>query len=219
MTGAIGKNTPSGEILRSFVERIEHVDEEKKALNENRKAIFAEAKAAGFNTGAINYLIKVRKMKPHDRQEAEALRDVYLHAMGMDNEPPLFRQMGAIARDIAGDEKLLEVFKLLVPQNGYVIFKVGDRPLRLSRGKDGEPVVEPYTDPGLVENVTRGAAAAARPKRDVPDCTPDEAEQMGEVAAKENVAVIDNPFPFGDQRRPRWDEGWRRGAGSNGMGG
>lgn len=41
---------------------------------------------------------------------------------------------------------------------------------------------------------------------------------LGAQAFKDNVAIVKNPFPFGDGRRPRWDEGWRRASGTDGMG-
>lgn len=220
MADAIGKNTPNAERLRSFVDRIERLDAEKKAPTEDRKLIVAEAVAAGFNMKqGINPILRERKMKPHDRQDAIATRDIYMHAMGMDSEPPLFRQIAAFANDALAADKLVEAFKLLVPPGGEIILKIGGKPLRLWRDKDGEPKAEECLPPEVVENVRKGHAFARQAPKDVPDVSAAEADAMGERAAKENVPVIENPFPFGDPRRAHFDEGWRRGAGNNGMGG
>jgi uncharacterized protein (UPF0335 family) len=219
MADTIGKNTPNSELLSSFISRIERIDEEKKALADDRKAIIAEARSAGFNvTQGLNYVLKVRKMKPHDRQEAEAVRDIYMHAMGMDNEPPLFRQLGAMAADQLTKDKLTASFKLLVPPNSEIILKCGGLPMRFWRDKDGEPQAEEYEPPAVVDNVRKQSTLPPASKKDVPDCTPEAAETLGEQAARANKPVIDNPFPFGDERRARFDEGWRRAAGNDGMG-
>ena len=69
--------------LRAFVERIENVTEEIKALNEDRKEIFAEAKGTGFDVKIIRKVLKVRQMDKDKRDEEEALLDLYLSALGM----------------------------------------------------------------------------------------------------------------------------------------
>lgn len=219
MSEVIGKNTPNSVLLQSFIDRLEANDAAKKALKEDRDVIVAEAKAAGFSMkNGIDYVMKMRKMKPNARQEAETTRDIYMHAAGLDAEPPLFRQLGVMASDGVSKEKLIEAFKLLVPPNGEIILKVGGRPMRFWRDKDGDPQAAEYDPPTIVDNVRSGVAP--RPaQKDVPVCTALEADAMGEAAAKANVPVIENPFPFGHEHRPRWDEGWRRGAGNNGMGG
>ncbi|HLY06138.1 MAG TPA: DUF2312 domain-containing protein [Rhizomicrobium sp.] len=218
MTEALRKNVP-GEQLRSLVERIERIDAEKKGLSEDRAAVMAEAKAAGFNTGGITYCIRVRKMKPRDRQDAETIRDLYLHALGMDQEPPLFRQIAAMARDNAARDELIDAWKKLVPIGGEVIVKSTGKPVRIWRDKGGEAHHEDYSPPEPGVSGNAGAKPAPREKRDVPDCTADEAQALGREAAKQNIAVIDNPFPYGDARRARWDRGWREGSGNDGMGG
>jgi uncharacterized protein (UPF0335 family) len=98
MSDAIGKNTPSAALLRSFIERLERLDEQKKALSDDRKAVMAEAKSSGYDAPAITRLLKRRKAKPHDVAEADTLDDLYRHSIGMDAEPPLFRQLAAISK-------------------------------------------------------------------------------------------------------------------------
>lgn len=69
--------------LRAFIERIERVNEDIGALQDDRKEIFAEAKAMGFDTKAVRTLIRLRKMDQGERQEAEAILDLYKAALGM----------------------------------------------------------------------------------------------------------------------------------------
>jgi uncharacterized protein (UPF0335 family) len=69
--------------LKSFVERIERLEEEKKGLQEDVKEVYAEAKGTGFDTKIIRQIIRLRKMDKADRQEQEALLDLYKEALGM----------------------------------------------------------------------------------------------------------------------------------------
>ena len=71
------------EHLRSFVERIERLEEEKKALADDIKEVYSEAKGTGFDTKVMRQVIRLRKMESADRQEQEAMLDLYLSALGM----------------------------------------------------------------------------------------------------------------------------------------
>ena len=71
---------PGGRI-RSFVERIEHLDTELQELNELKKEVFAEAKAEGFDIKILKEIIKLRKEDKDERDERETLLDVYMRAM------------------------------------------------------------------------------------------------------------------------------------------
>ena len=73
----------AGERLRSFIERLERLDEEIKSLNSDKSEIYAEAKGVGFDTKIMREVIKLRKMDRDDRQERETLLDLYLQALGM----------------------------------------------------------------------------------------------------------------------------------------
>jgi uncharacterized protein (UPF0335 family) len=73
----------SAERLRSLVERIERLEEERKALGSDIKDIFAEAKSAGFDVKVMRQLIRLRKMEPAEVEEQESLLDVYRRALGM----------------------------------------------------------------------------------------------------------------------------------------
>ncbi len=69
--------------LRSIIERIERLEEEKKALATDIKDIFIEAKSAGFDVKVIRQLISIRKKEPAEVEEQESLLDVYRRALGM----------------------------------------------------------------------------------------------------------------------------------------
>lgn len=73
----------AGQRLRSFIERIENLEEEKKALQEDIKEVYAEAKGTGFCVKTIRSLVSLRKKKPEERNELEELLDLYKTAIGM----------------------------------------------------------------------------------------------------------------------------------------
>ena len=73
----------SSERLRQFVERIERLEEEKAALADDIKDVYAEAKAAGFDTGVMRQLVKERKQDENKRAEHYTLLDTYKSAIGM----------------------------------------------------------------------------------------------------------------------------------------
>lgn len=75
--------TPTGQRLRSIIERIERLEEERKVLADDIKEIKAEAKAEGFDVKIINIILRLRKKDPNDRAEEEALLDTYLAALHM----------------------------------------------------------------------------------------------------------------------------------------
>ncbi|UFZ05390.1 DUF2312 domain-containing protein [Bradyrhizobium ontarionense] len=70
-----------GARIRSFVERIEHLDGELAELNEQKKEVFAEAKGEGFDVKILKEIIKLRKQDQDERDEHETLLDTYLRAM------------------------------------------------------------------------------------------------------------------------------------------
>ena len=69
--------------LRSIVERIERLEEEKKGIAEDIKEVYGEAKANGFDTKVLRQVISLRKKDLAERQEQDAVRDLYLVALGM----------------------------------------------------------------------------------------------------------------------------------------
>lgn len=69
--------------LRTIVERIERLDEEKREVAEQIKEVYAEAKGNGFDTKTLRKIVALRKKDPSERSEEEAMLDLYMHALGM----------------------------------------------------------------------------------------------------------------------------------------
>ena len=78
MTDTVGI---AGDRIRSFIERVEHIDEEIKALNEGKKEVFSEAKGEGFDVKVLKEVLRLRKQDKDERDEHESLLDLYLKAM------------------------------------------------------------------------------------------------------------------------------------------
>jgi uncharacterized protein (UPF0335 family) len=70
--------------LRLFIERIERLEEEKQGLTDDIRDIYSEAKSNGYDAKIMRQIVRLRKMETHDRQEMEAILDVYKAALGLD---------------------------------------------------------------------------------------------------------------------------------------
>ncbi len=84
MGGSVGI---AGERIRSFIERVEQIEEELKALTEGKKEVFLEAKGEGFDVKVLKEILKIRKQDKDQRDEQESLLDLYLQAMEEGGEP------------------------------------------------------------------------------------------------------------------------------------
>ena len=73
--------------LRSIVERIERLEEEKAALATDIREVYSEAKGNGFDVKALRAIIRLRKKEQHEREEEEAVLATYMHALGMAPAP------------------------------------------------------------------------------------------------------------------------------------
>ena len=69
--------------LKAFVERIERLEEEKKAIADDVRDVYAEAKATGFDVKALRTIVRLRKVDADERKEHEAILETYMHALGM----------------------------------------------------------------------------------------------------------------------------------------
>lgn len=107
MNQTIGKNTIASELLRGFVERVESVNEKMDDLRDDKRVIMAEAQQADILPSGISYIVKQRKMKPSERAEDDSLKEMYLHAMGMEPNNPLFRMVGLMKVDITSRESVI----------------------------------------------------------------------------------------------------------------
>lgn len=218
----IGRNTIGGELLRGFVERVENINEQIKSLGKDKAVVMAEAKQANLVPAGITYIVKKRKMKPSERAEAEALEDMYLHSMGMAADNPLFRAVGLMKVDITARESVIESMKAFVPANGSIEIEAGGGPkVRLTRDAAGNVSVSEVVEKPIEQkdaSAGKNAAAAKADIPDIPDVDAAGAEELGRAAFNADAAIISNPFPYGDARRPIWDKGWRDESGGDGMG-
>lgn len=80
---ATWKSNTQAEQLKSFVERIERLEEEKAAIGADIREVYGEAKGNGFDTKTLRHVIALRKLDSGDRQEREAILDLYMSALGM----------------------------------------------------------------------------------------------------------------------------------------
>lgn len=69
--------------LKSIIERIERLVEEKKAISDDIAAVYAESKANGYDTKALRTIVRMRKEDPNERAEFETILEAYIQALGM----------------------------------------------------------------------------------------------------------------------------------------
>ena len=88
-TAAAAKEEPATRFakdhLKAFVERIERLEEEKKALADDIRDVYAEAKGTGFDVKALRTIVRMRKQDVNERREQEAILETYMHALGILN--------------------------------------------------------------------------------------------------------------------------------------
>ena len=69
--------------LKAIIERIERLEEEKKAISDDIRDVYAEGKGNGFDVKALRAIVRLRKQDPNERQEQETILETYLQALGM----------------------------------------------------------------------------------------------------------------------------------------
>lgn len=79
----IGHNSVSKDQLKSIIERVERLEEDKAAIASDIKDVYAEAKGNGYDVKALRRIVSLRKQDPDKRAEQEAILDTYMHALGM----------------------------------------------------------------------------------------------------------------------------------------
>jgi len=88
-TAAAGKEQPATRFakdqLKAVIERIERLEEEKKATSDDIRDVYAEAKGTGFDTKALRTIVRLRRLDTDERREQQEVLDTYLHALGMVN--------------------------------------------------------------------------------------------------------------------------------------
>ncbi|WP_051011703.1 DUF2312 domain-containing protein [Nitratireductor pacificus] len=83
-TGEAQVNGIAAGQLRAFVERVERLEEDKKAIGEDIRGVYAEMKGNGFDTKAVRAIVRLRRKDQATRQEEEAILDLYKAALGME---------------------------------------------------------------------------------------------------------------------------------------
>lgn len=84
MTDMQGHNGVDGNHLRAFIERIEKLEEEKRAIADDVKDVYAESKGVGFDPKMMKKIVAMRRQDKQKRQEEEEILELYLSALGMD---------------------------------------------------------------------------------------------------------------------------------------
>jgi len=93
----VGHNSVAGDELRQFIERIERLEEEKRAIADDIKEVYGEAKARGFDTKTMRKIVALRRKNEEERAEEAAMLDLYMNALGMLADTPLGQ--AAVRRD------------------------------------------------------------------------------------------------------------------------
>ena len=83
ITGGDNAQTVAKDHLRSFIERIERLEDEKKAIADDIREVYAEAKGTGFDTKVMRQIVKIRKMDRNEYQEQQAILELYGSALGI----------------------------------------------------------------------------------------------------------------------------------------
>lgn len=124
--------------LRSFIERVERLQEEKQAIADDIKEVFAEAKSAGFETKIMKMIIKLRAMDSQERSEQEHLLEVYAQAVGLAYTPlgdaALRRE--TVDKD-ASVAKAVAAFVNGIPEGGSVTVVAGGKTTTINKDAAG----------------------------------------------------------------------------------
>lgn len=129
----------AGDRLKSFIERIERLEEEKKAIGQDIKEVYAEAKGSGFDTKIMRRLIKERRMDKDDLDEQEALLDVYRRALGMLADLPLGE---SALRRANHTKKAVEKLIGTIPEGGSISIETAGTGVKVSK-RGGKVRAEP----------------------------------------------------------------------------
>lgn len=140
MTNASGV---AADRLKSFIERVERLTEEKQAIADDIKEVFAEAKSAGFETKIMKMIIKLRAMDAQERSEQEQLLDVYAQAVGLAHTPlgdaAETREKADRAPSVA---KAVAAFVEGIPEGGSVTVMSGGKSTTIKKDAAGKATVE-----------------------------------------------------------------------------
>jgi uncharacterized protein (UPF0335 family) len=144
--------------LKSYLERVERLEDERKELGDDIRAIYADAKAEGFDPKAIRAMVKRRRKDANQVAEEESVFENYMHAVGMIPDNPLAAAVSALAVDTLGRDQVIEALQQMLPRNGEIIARVGGAPMRLWCDETGQAYAEEYVEPKPAPAEKRGKA-------------------------------------------------------------
>lgn len=232
--------------LQIIVDEIEALEAEKAEIVEQIKGKKAEAGQAGFSKAILNRVLKRRKMTDEQRDEEDALTQIYEGALGMLGGTPLgeaalrrLAQESEEAKADLGDDTLFEKAKALVLTDRKASVSYIQRRLQIGYNLaaslverlEREGVIGPANATGKREILDGGSPQPATDGADAPagfpepdesdqsdaDDSEDTARAKGAAAAQSGVKVTSNPYPPRTPQRAWWDEAWCQAAGSDGM--
>lgn len=188
----VGKGTKSGKDLIGLIDEIELMRGRIKELQDAEKEIFARGKSMGFDLKVLRGMLALRKQDKAERQTYQHLVDIYMHAIGEEDETPLFVALSAVGVDMAAREQAVEFLKSIVPPSGELVMKIGGKQIRVFRDGDGRPRAEDVID------APEPSVKKPRPKREPATITPiksaaDRAEEMWKK--KQKGTASDDPLP------------------------
>lgn len=170
----IGHNTTAGKQVHSFVERVERLAEEKAEIAAQMTEVYAEAKANGYDIKTLRKIVALRKKTDDERAEEEALLDLYLHAMGMVDEPPL---VAVIQGGPLSDRVRVALSGLAPAKGSNTITGPDGRQISISRDDKGRPTIKLLDEPvirakgaqaGVAKTTSAPAKKQAKPKAKTP---------------------------------------------------
>jgi uncharacterized protein (UPF0335 family) len=184
--------------LKSYLERVERIENERKELGDDIRVVYAEAKAEGFDPKGIRTMVKRRRKDAGELAEEDAILDTYMHAVGMAAENPLSAMVSRLAVDTLARDQVIDAFKQMVPVNGEIIARVGGAPMRLWRGEDGIAYAEEYTEAKAkpTEKTGKGLKKSAAVLTMVPKDPVKEAADAAEARGK-TIKPGDEKTPVG----------------------
>lgn len=144
--------------LKDFIERVERIAADRRDLGDDMKAVFAEARAEGFDTKAMRRIIKRRDKDPAEVAEEDSIFETYMAELGMTPEAPLPSMVRALGVDVLAREQVIDALSSLIPANGEIIARVGGEPMRLWRDEEGRAYAEVYVPPAAAPKEKTGRA-------------------------------------------------------------
>lgn len=183
--------------LKSYLERVERLEDERGDLADDIRLVYAEAKAEGFAPKAIRAMVKRRRAKdPQKLDDDETVLETYMHAVGMLPDNPLAAAVGRLAVDTLARDQVLAAFEQMVPRNGEIIARIGGDPVRIWRDDAGEAHAEPYVATVPAEKPGKPMRKPATVLTMVPKDAVKSAADAAEERARRKKSA-DEPTPVG----------------------